>query len=1075
MIKNFPRHFAFFVGAFIFITLPNLNAANTVVVANGDFEAGYSNGWNHLAGNGGSAAYSDETSSPYQGSHALKVVVNTLGSNSWDVQSLGPTVSLTVGKEYELSFWGKSAVTGTSFRTVIQNTVYTAKLYSLSNNWTRYTWKFTALETSPSIRLRYPELGTVWIDDIRLEEVVPDVGPVTITVSPEIEHQTMVGFGGALTWYSSWMYNGTKADEINQLMFDDLGLDILRLKNWYYPANYPAQTTMDSANSFEAAKKFYDAAKAINPDIQVLLSSWSPPANLKSNGERDNGGTLTKDASGNFQYSEFAQYWVDCLDNLGWTPDFLSFQNEPGWVASWESCIFDPTETATNAGYAEAADAIWNAIKDRPNVPKLIGSEAENTNAFFDLNPPLLAKPYIAAHAYHNYNIGNEAQIDSASTIEAFNTIRDSFGDRPNWMTEHSRSDFDWITAAKAIHSTVSEANASAYIYWTLAWSDSDPGYMIGLTSSDFSSYKIGPHFYMLKHYAKHVDKGYKRIETAGSNSNIKVTGFLSEDRESITLVAINSHTSMEQLTLNYNVSISGIEGYQSVVDNYYQAMTGLDTANSIDLPAESMTTLVLTLTTPLNTAPTVDAGEDQTVALTSKIVGELAVVESYYEWDASQGPSRDWPSTTANAYAWTFGSSQIPVTVSDTRFDLLTKAYALPDTKATGDTFQGNGDSENATFEFVLDVDSTNGVIFETGGGWVGTQFDVHGGQLRFLVQPGENIAPYTLSVALTEVDTGRFVHVVGVLDLSTNEMLLYLDGTLVDSIDNFAHDDWSDDNSAGLGRSNGDGASTGATSGLETGDFTGEIALFRYYKNKAFTAAEVTANFNSLSTDSSAVVTLDATVTDPDQTPTTTWTRVGGTGAGDVVFEDASAVDTTATFTEVGTYVFRLTAYDGEAQISNDITITVDPDPPANYTAWADNTFTNPFNEIGVNQDPDGDGVINQLEFGFGMDPTLNASSSLLVEGSLNGLPVAATSDGGGTFDFFFIRRDDHGTSGSLNYIVQFSSDLGTFYDSDVTPTFVIDSANTHYEVVKVAYPEILPNGQKATFGRIELTRAP
>ena len=60
------------------------------LVTNGNFEAGYSNNWNHLAGDGGVAAYSEETVDPHEGSKALKVVVSNLGANSWSVQSLGP-------------------------------------------------------------------------------------------------------------------------------------------------------------------------------------------------------------------------------------------------------------------------------------------------------------------------------------------------------------------------------------------------------------------------------------------------------------------------------------------------------------------------------------------------------------------------------------------------------------------------------------------------------------------------------------------------------------------------------------------------------------------------------------------------------------------------------------------------------------------------------------------------------------------------------------------------------------------------------------------------------------------------
>jgi hypothetical protein len=308
------------------------------------------------------------------------------------------------------------------------------------------------------------------------------------------------------------------------------------------------------------------------------------------------------------------------------------------------------------------------------------------------------------------------------------------------------------------------------------------------------------------------------------------------------------------------------------------------------------------------------------------------------------------------------------------------------------------------------------------------------------------------------------------------------------------------------------------------------------------------------------SATASLDATVSNAGNSPTITWSKVNGPGS--VSFANASAFDTTATFTNVGLYTLRLTADDGfdetfdEVVINvndgsgnsapvasnasgntdqdtatsvtlsatdadgdaltysvvtapangslsgtapnltytpnsgflgsdsftfktNDgeadsnfatISITVNLTPPAPYVTWAANSFTYPFNDVGMDQDPDGDGKSNQMEFAFGTDPTLKDYSPLLADGTVHGLPVPVSSDGGATFDLLFVRRKDHGISGSLNYIVQFSSDLGSFDLSSSAPTFVANSTvDTKYELMKVPYPPT------AAFGRIKLTEVP
>jgi uncharacterized repeat protein (TIGR01451 family) len=75
-------------------------------------------------------------------------------------------------------------------------------------------------------------------------------------------------------------------------------------------------------------------------------------------------------------------------------------------------------------------------------------------------------------------------------------------------------------------------------------------------------------------------------------------------------------------------------------------------------------------------------------------------------------------------------------------------------------------------------------------------------------------------------------------------------------------------------------------------------------------------------------AGATLDGTVTDdglptPPASFTTTWSKFSGPGT--VTFGDANMVDTTATFSQSGTYVLRLTADDSALSTSDDLTVIV------------------------------------------------------------------------------------------------------------------------------------------------------
>jgi hypothetical protein len=79
-------------------------------------------------------------------------------------------------------------------------------------------------------------------------------------------------------------------------------------------------------------------------------------------------------------------------------------------------------------------------------------------------------------------------------------------------------------------------------------------------------------------------------------------------------------------------------------------------------------------------------------------------------------------------------------------------------------------------------------------------------------------------------------------------------------------------------------------------------------------------------------AAATLRGAVTDdglpqPPSRVATSWSKASG--AGTVSFGNPAAVDTTASFSQSGTYVLRLTADDGEFSSSDDLTITVSPAP--------------------------------------------------------------------------------------------------------------------------------------------------
>jgi len=72
----------------------------------------------------------------------------------------------------------------------------------------------------------------------------------------------------------------------------------------------------------------------------------------------------------------------------------------------------------------------------------------------------------------------------------------------------------------------------------------------------------------------------------------------------------------------------------------------------------------------------------------------------------------------------------------------------------------------------------------------------------------------------------------------------------------------------------------------------------------------------------------------------PTVAWSKQSGPGT--VVFGNAQAAATTASFSVVGDYVLKLTANDGELSSSDTVNVVVDPPPPATHL---DPVYTSPY----------------------------------------------------------------------------------------------------------------------------------
>jgi glucuronoarabinoxylan endo-1,4-beta-xylanase len=434
---------------------------------------------------------------------------------------------------------------------------------------------------------------------------------VTVSLDTGTRHQVMQGFGGAVAFYVNWVSQHPNADQIYQAAFADLGLQMLRIGNWNANGRGGTSAIADTVAVVHGAT----AAMGHQPLLQ--MSGWSPPATLKSNNDVMNGGTIAAAADGSYRYADYAAWWMDSLAQhaaAGVVPDYVSIQNEPDFVASgWQSCLFDPVESATRAGYDKALAAVYAALHaDGAPVPapKLLGPEtsgiaSQRVQGYVSAIKAAGNLGQIDVIAHHLYNGG------TGSLPASFNVGLSGLGtlgaddDKPLFMTEYGPTAPDMFSTAWLIHNAVTVEGVSAYLFWPLTWAPPAAGAApAGLvtTENPFSktSWKspngwiVNDIYYAVRHFSKWIDAGWQRVEAASTADPIKVSAFASPDGTNVTIVLLNTEYVDHEVTVDpgaFAFTTSAV--YRTSGSDERTAPIGA-LAGPLMMPARAMATVTL-------------------------------------------------------------------------------------------------------------------------------------------------------------------------------------------------------------------------------------------------------------------------------------------------------------------------------------------------------------------------------------------------------------------------------------------------------------------------------------------------
>jgi len=451
-------------------------------------------------------------------------------------------------------------------------------------------------------------------------------------------NQTIMGFGGSEAFYSNYLDSHPNESQIMTALFDPvqgLGITFLRLENNYYNYNGTNATTFDPDNT----KILTAATTTLGSAPTVLMSSWTPPASLKSNNSLNgctgvtNGnctsgfGTLAQ-VGGAYNYAGFGQFWLNSLQAyaaLGVVPNYISIQNEPDFPATYVACLFNPTEapaqlyqtTQSYASYGKAFDATYKAINGSvlASVPQMVGPESFSISNAQALLTEVPANE-LAAVAHHLYNVSSYGGNPS-NQVSPMTTFDSDYPVQLKFETEYFQT--SGFSDAIDIHNALTVANDNVYLYWGLAWPSAlqngistdqqgllyiDNPFNAQSTWAYPNGWTYNDAYYAMKGYSYYIRPGYIRYEATSSNADEDVSVYQSPDAKTTVIVILNTSTSktdtvgLDLSTITYTTSAMYRSSFATAITSPGAERwnsIGAYTSQGITMGPQSEVTIVLT------------------------------------------------------------------------------------------------------------------------------------------------------------------------------------------------------------------------------------------------------------------------------------------------------------------------------------------------------------------------------------------------------------------------------------------------------------------------------------------------
>lgn len=401
----------------------------------------------------------------------------------------------------------------------------------------------------------------------------PDTGAQerdVINLYPGVVHQPIEGFGGAITESVGHTLSQMPAARQNEVLAAVFGADGLRYTL--------VRTSIDSCDfalsQYEAAPRpdarlnlWHDetyvipyiqtAQEIAQSRLEVMLTPWSPPAYMKSNGARSHGGKLKPEF-----YQAWAEYiarYLAAYRSHGLNVTRLSVQNEPNANQLWDSCLFSGAEekaflrdhlcpALAKEGLGEIAVYIWDHNKER-----LFDRVSEVVDA--------TTAQLIAGAAFHWY---------SGDHFDALRLVRAQYPGLKLLFSEgcieYNRFDReDQLQSARMYaHDMIGNFNAgmNTFFDWNIALaSDGGPNHANNFCDAPIlcdvaqGTVEMRLSYHYIRHFSGFISPGARLIATTAFSGAVETAAFQNPDGK-LVAVLLNHRAVSGDVFLRVNGSV---------------------------------------------------------------------------------------------------------------------------------------------------------------------------------------------------------------------------------------------------------------------------------------------------------------------------------------------------------------------------------------------------------------------------------------------------------------------------------------------------------------------------------------